>query len=138
MAKCNDLEKEIAESQENHVRDTEEWKKFQADLQTAVRVANDFMMGKLSPTFSVCLNSSKCNSIYFFFLLCFAEAEEKVNKMKEDYVRAKEKEQLYVDEIEKLKKKVSSLEGAKLTQYQSTSSQPMYSTGFYKQTKGLC
>lgn len=43
--KCNDLEKEIAESQENHLRDTEEWKKFQADLQTAVRVANDFMNG---------------------------------------------------------------------------------------------
>jgi hypothetical protein len=41
------LEKEIAESQENHARDTEEWKKFQADLQTAVRVANDFMNGKL-------------------------------------------------------------------------------------------
>jgi hypothetical protein len=46
ISKCNDLEKEIAECQENHVRDTDEWKKFQADLQTAVRVANDFMMGK--------------------------------------------------------------------------------------------
>ena len=45
MSKCNDLEKEIAESQENHARDTDEWKKFQADLQTAVRVANDFMTG---------------------------------------------------------------------------------------------
>ena len=35
----------MAEAQETHVRDTEEWKKFQADLQTAVRVANDFMNG---------------------------------------------------------------------------------------------
>lgn len=43
--KCNELEKDIADAQENHVRDTEEWKKFQADLQTAVRVANDFMTG---------------------------------------------------------------------------------------------
>ena len=47
MNKCNDLEKEIADVQESHTRDTEEWKKFQADLQTAVRVANDFMMGRL-------------------------------------------------------------------------------------------
>ena len=45
MNKCNELEKEIAEAQENHARDAEEWKKFQADLQTAVRVANDFMNG---------------------------------------------------------------------------------------------
>ncbi len=45
MNKCNDLEKEISDVQEGHARDTEEWKKFQADLQTAVRVANDFMMG---------------------------------------------------------------------------------------------
>ena len=43
--KCHGLEKEMAEAQEIHVRDTEEWKKFQADLQTAVRVANDFMNG---------------------------------------------------------------------------------------------
>lgn len=43
--KCNELEKENADMQENHARDTEEWKKFQADLQTAVRVANDFMNG---------------------------------------------------------------------------------------------
>ena len=41
------MEKEIAEAQENHGRDTEEWKKFQADLQTAVRVANDFMNGEM-------------------------------------------------------------------------------------------
>ena len=39
--------------QENHARDTEEWKKFQADLQTAVRVANDFMNGNK-------LNLQKC------------------------------------------------------------------------------
>lgn len=44
--KCNDLEKEISECQENHTRESEEWKKFQADLQTAVRVANDFMNGE--------------------------------------------------------------------------------------------
>ena len=45
MSKCNDLEKDIADAQESHARDTDEWKKFQADLQTAVRVANDFMTG---------------------------------------------------------------------------------------------
>jgi hypothetical protein len=45
ICKCNNLEKEIAECQENHMKDTEEWKRFQADLQTAVRVANDFMNG---------------------------------------------------------------------------------------------
>jgi hypothetical protein len=46
VGKCNDLEKEIAECQEDHVRKADDWKKFQADLQTAVRVANDFMTGK--------------------------------------------------------------------------------------------
>lgn len=45
MKKCSDLEKEKSEAHENHLKDTEEWKKFQADLQTAVRVANDFMNG---------------------------------------------------------------------------------------------
>ena len=62
VSKCNELEKEIAECQENHVRDAEEWKKFQADLQIAVRVANDFM----------------------------TESEDKMLKMKEDYVKLKE------------------------------------------------
>lgn len=60
MNKCNELEKEISECQENHTRDQEEWKKFQADLQTAVRVANDFMN----------------------------EAEEKCLKTREDYVKS--------------------------------------------------
>jgi hypothetical protein len=41
------LEKDLADVQENHGRETDEWKKFQADLQTAVRVANDFMTGML-------------------------------------------------------------------------------------------
>lgn len=83
--KCNDLEKEIFETQESHLHDTEEWKKFQADLQTAVRVANDFMI----------------------------EAEEKMNKMKDDYVSIKEKESQMIDEIERLKKKLCNQESAK-------------------------
>ncbi len=45
--KCKDLEKDISSTLEAHAKETEEWKKFQADLQTAVRVANDFMNGKL-------------------------------------------------------------------------------------------
>jgi hypothetical protein len=57
IKKCNDLEQEKNEAHENHIKDTEEWKKFQADLQTAVRVANDFMNG-LFP-------------IYFHFILFF-------------------------------------------------------------------
>ena len=48
MSKCSDFEKELMETRENHGRDTEDWKKFQADLQTAVRVANDFMTGKFN------------------------------------------------------------------------------------------
>jgi hypothetical protein len=48
--KCNNLEKDLANAQENHGRETEDWKKFQADLQTAVRVANDFMTGKFIQT----------------------------------------------------------------------------------------
>ena len=63
------------------------------------------------------------------------EAEEKVNKMKEDYLRVKEKEQMYIDEIEKLKKKVSSLESASKLQYQSSNGQ-IFSNGYYKQNKG--
>ena len=46
MSKCSDLEKELANAHETHSRDTDDWKKFQADLQTAVRVANDFMTGE--------------------------------------------------------------------------------------------
>jgi hypothetical protein len=38
------------------------------------------------------------------------EAEEKVNKMKEDYMRAREKELAYADEIDKLKIKLNSLD----------------------------
>jgi chromosome segregation ATPase len=86
MNKCNELEKEIAECQENHARDTEEWKRFQADLQTAVRVANDFMN----------------------------EAEENMVKMKEEYNKAKETEVQLNSEIESLRKKVSSYEGKSL------------------------
>lgn len=47
LAKNKTLEAELDDCKETHKRDTEEWKKFQADLQTAVRVANDFMNGKL-------------------------------------------------------------------------------------------
>lgn len=86
VKKCNDLEKDITDIQESHVRETEEWKKFQADLQTAVRVANDFM----------------------------TEAEEKMNKMKDDYTLTKEKECQMVEEIEKLKKKLGNQECTKL------------------------
>jgi DNA repair exonuclease SbcCD ATPase subunit len=42
--RCNQLEQQIAASEERHLKETEEWRKFQADLQTAVRVANDFMV----------------------------------------------------------------------------------------------
>ncbi len=55
--------------------------------------------------------------------------------MKEDYLRVKEKEQMYIDEIEKLKKKVSSLESASKLQYQSSNGQ-IFSNGYYKQNKG--
>jgi hypothetical protein len=82
MNKCNELEKEISEVQENHARDTEEWKKFQADLQTAVRVANDFMN----------------------------ESEEKMSKMRDDYNKTKERETCLLDEIDKLKKKLFNYE----------------------------
>lgn len=51
--RCGQLEKEIEGVQKAHVRETEEWKKFQADLQTAVVVANDFMIGKSSFIFVV-------------------------------------------------------------------------------------
>lgn len=37
------LERELADCRDQHSKEKEEWKKFQADLQTAVRVANDFM-----------------------------------------------------------------------------------------------
>jgi chromosome segregation ATPase len=84
--KCNDLEKEIAEAQENHMRDTDEWKKFQADLQVAVRVANDFMN----------------------------ESEEKMNKMKDDYLKCKEREQSLLDEIEKYKKRLMLIESKQI------------------------
>jgi hypothetical protein len=47
------LEKDLANAQENHGRETEDWKKFQADLQTAVRVANDFMTGKFKNLFRI-------------------------------------------------------------------------------------
>lgn len=47
LAKTKTIETELKDCKETHKRDTEEWKKFQADLQTAVRVANDFMNGKL-------------------------------------------------------------------------------------------
>lgn len=79
MNKCNDLEKEIIDIQESHTRDTEEWKKFQADLQTAVRVANDFM----------------------------TEAEEKMNRMKDDCALNKDREAQLVEEIDRLKKKLT-------------------------------
>jgi hypothetical protein len=78
VSKCNELEKEIAECQENHVRDAEEWKKFQADLQIAVRVANDFM----------------------------TESEDKMLKMKEDYVKLKDRESQLSDEVDKYKKRL--------------------------------
>lgn len=84
--KCNDLEKEIAEAQENHTRDTDEWKKFQADLQVAVRVANDFMN----------------------------ESEEKMNKMKDDYLKCKEREQILLDEIDKYKKRLMLIESKQI------------------------
>jgi hypothetical protein len=87
MKKCSDLEKQISDSDENHKRDTEEWKKFQADLQTAVRVANDFLN----------------------------EAEEKMVKMKEDYTKAKESEEQLNTEIEKLKKRLAIYENTKST-----------------------
>lgn len=41
--------------------------------------------------------------IYVFLL---SEAEEKVNKMKEDYTKAKDREQSMVDEIDRLRKKI--------------------------------
>jgi hypothetical protein len=85
MNKCTDLEKELVSIQEGHTRDTEEWKKFQADLQTAVRVANDFML----------------------------EAEEKMNRMKEDYASTKDKEAQLADEIDRLRKKLSAQEVSK-------------------------
>ena len=84
VTKCNDLEKEIAECQENHVRDAEEWKKFQADLQIAVRVANDFM----------------------------TESEEKMQKMKEEYNKLKERELQLVDECDKYKKRLLAYENS--------------------------
>lgn len=79
MNKCHDLEKEIVDIKESHTRDTEEWKKFQADLQTAVRVANDFM----------------------------TEAEEKMNRMKDDYALTKDREAQLNEEIDRLKKKLT-------------------------------
>lgn len=79
MSKCADLEKECNNSREMHVRDTEEWKKFQADLQTAVRVANDFM----------------------------TEAEEKMCKMKEESFRSNECQNRLCEEIERLKAKLT-------------------------------
>lgn len=79
MNKCNDLEKEIIDIRESHTRDTDEWKKFQADLQTAVRVANDFM----------------------------TEAEEKMNRMKDDYALTKDREAQLVEEIDRLRKKLT-------------------------------
>lgn len=44
----------------------------------------------------------------FRFHICFSfsEAEEKVNKMKEDYTKAKDREQSMVDEIDRLRKKI--------------------------------
>ena len=54
--KCVNLERELSDCRDQHSKEKEEWKKFQADLQTAVRVANDFMN----------------------------EAEEKYNKIKEE------------------------------------------------------
>lgn len=54
--KCSDLEKDISTAHETHEKDTEEWKKFQADLQTAVRVANDFMNGKLKKFIQIEIN----------------------------------------------------------------------------------
>lgn len=44
-----------------------------------------------------------CCLIYVFLL---SEAEEKVNKMKEDYTKAKDREQSMVDEIDRLRKKI--------------------------------
>ena len=85
MKKCSELEQQISDSEENHKRDTEEWKKFQADLQTAVRVANDFLN----------------------------EAEEKMVKMKEDYVKTKENEEQLNIEIERLKKRLTIYETTK-------------------------
>lgn len=41
--KCLNLERELTDCRDQHSKEKEEWKKFQADLQTAVRVANDFM-----------------------------------------------------------------------------------------------
>lgn len=126
MNKCNELEKEIADAQENHVRDTEEWKKFQADLQTAVRVANDFMNGESFIRLSTWHNES-IKLLFCWCVSCFyyTEAEEKVNKMKEDYTKAKEREQSLVDEIEKLRKKVN---------FYETKSQ---SSSYLKKNKGM-
>lgn len=85
MNKCNDLEKEIAECQEQHVKEQEEWKKFQADLQTAVRVANDFLN----------------------------EAEEKYSKIKEEYQKLKNKETFLDDQQFRLKENLKLIRSSK-------------------------
>ncbi|CAF0907537.1 unnamed protein product [Brachionus calyciflorus] len=68
--KCANLEKELNDLRDGHAREKEEWKKFQADLQTAVRVANDFMN----------------------------EAEEKYNKIRDELLNTKEMNSLSLED----------------------------------------
>ena len=62
----------------------------------------------------------------------FLEAEEKMNKMKDDYVSTKEKESQMVEEIERLKKKLNAQEALKS---QSTFTYSKQNKGIYHSTK---
>lgn len=74
------MERELTDCRDQHSKEKEEWKKFQADLQTAVRVANDFMN----------------------------EAEEKYNKIKEEMLNSKNGKSIEKKEINnKLQENIS-------------------------------
>ena len=68
------------------MKDTEEWKKFQADLQTAVRVANDFMNGEaffkfyLQGELNINIKNMMHASISEIFRFNFRIAPHKPNK----------------------------------------------------------
>ena len=77
-----ELEARMGELEREHERDSLEWAKFQSDLQTAVRVANDFM----------------------------TEAEEKMIKMRDECSVVKEREAGLVHELKRLRDKLLAYE----------------------------
>jgi hypothetical protein len=62
QGRISDLECQLTAERTRRISDAEEWKQFQADLLMTVRVANDFQVRIVAPSFSLPLLSIYCSN----------------------------------------------------------------------------